>query len=61
MLIWVILLVFAVPLYVFCRQVMSANSSRTSRITEIQSTLREKKEREVQEKWARIKNKHGRD
>ena len=58
MLTWVILLVFAVPLYVFVRQMIKSNSSHSNRLVEIQRKLREKRERDVQEKWSRVKNKH---
>jgi hypothetical protein len=58
MLTWIILLVFAVPLYIFIRQMMRSNKTHSNRLAEIQRTLREKREREVQEKWDRVKNKH---
>jgi len=50
MLIWIILLVFAVPLYIFIRQMIKSNKAHSNRLAEVQRTLREKREREVQEK-----------
>jgi len=58
MLTWVILFVFFVPLYIFIRQMIKSNKSHSNRLAEIQRKLREKREREVQEKWSRVKNKH---
>ena len=58
MLIWIILLVFAVPLYIFIRQMIRSNKGHSNRLAEVQRTLREKRETEVQEKWNRVKNKH---
>ena len=58
MLTWIILLVFAVPLYIFITQILKSNKAHSNRLAEIQRTLREKREREVQEKWDRVKNKN---
>lgn len=58
MLTWIILLVFAVPLYIFIRQMIKSTKAHDSRLAEIQKTLREKREKEVQEKWDRVKSKN---
>ena len=57
MLFWIAIVVFAVPLYLFVRQVRSQETSRQKKLNRIQSRLLEKKMVEIEQKKQRISQK----
>lgn len=59
MIFWIVIVVFAVPLYLYIRKARSEEIERNDRLDRIQSRLQEKKLAEIEKKKRRISSKNG--